>query len=238
MKISSDFVDYYDQECSGEGRSFKRHQAGGPGRKEVFSLLYTLKYKVPVHGKISTLYDSLIKSLNKTDAEFRDDKNNHLYQVILYKDQQTHDQSSLVKKTILEALTTPDCYGAQVIPVNSGQPMTYEWYKVGHREYWVEHTSDDSYRSGVGVTKARVIGGSSMAKQLGLQDLAKVFVAPLIRLAFVPYQLTNGRKGITAVDLDTGPKLMGTPVAEELTAADCCEEIARYLHNELPDLQP
>lgn len=230
MKIISDFRDYYDDMVVDSGREFKRHTNGGPSKKEAFVLFHTLKLKVPIHGKVHILYDALLKSMNKTDAEFRSDEHASDYKVIMYQNPTVHDQSKLVLTPILDALSTPDVYAAQHIPSDGGKATTYEWYKVGQREYWVEHTSDDDFRSGVGDTKMRIIGGRGTSDKFGLPNLALIFKsAPLIRVAFVPFRLTNGRPGMTAVDLDTAPKLAGTPLAEDLSPQECIEEISSTL---------
>lgn len=229
MKIVSDFSDYYDVHATDEGPTLYRSASDVLPRRDIFVLLNALKFKVPIHGKVSILYDALLTSFETTDEKFRADKTNDVYKVVVY-DGSKHDQSSLRLMPVLEALEKcPNSYASQYIPTGDTKTTSYEWYKVGNHQFWIEQSSDDEFRSGVGAVTQRIVGGANSFRNWNIPDLSKIFKTPLIRVAFIGYQLTNGRRGITAIDIDTTPKLAGTAIEAELDSEECYNAINQAL---------
>lgn len=218
IQLKSDFRDYYDHVFSGSWQVtevlFERLTTGGPGRREMFDLMMSLKLTVPLHGTVTELNAKLIGEFSYLgNSKLIDDYMRNLTDVVVYLDEQAHQGGGKVKLNIREALLEyPDHFASQFIPSNA---VTLRYLRVGRRQFWLRYSSKDDWRSNVGDVSIELLCEETPKT---LEDVMRLR-DPLVAIDFVKADK------LYAIDYNIAPGLKGTGLEDLLTPAAVFDEL-------------
>lgn len=231
MKLRSDFVDYYDHAFSNKGKVFNRKSTIGPDRREMLFMMHHLGLKVPTHGLVKELYTNLLKNFSSAE-EFKASKVHDHYKVVVYHDIKAHRGDGKSLMTATEANEKyPDAYGSQYLPSRLDKPKSWRYLAIGHRHFWMEFTSNDTWRSNAGEVDIKMFTRPETEQAdrvYGVDLIAKGIKLPLFAIDFVPPSTHGSSQHLTAVDFNVSPGLRGTPVENELDPSEVASLIEEY----------
>lgn len=228
MKLKSNFHDYYDHAFPLDGEVFSRRSDGGPDRSEMLFMLHHLGFQVPTHGTVSDLYQNLIGSFESEEA-FNKAKEYKYYQVVVYHDMKAHNGDGKELMHVTEAKEKfPDAYASQYIPCP--KPRSWRYLSIGRRHFWMEFTSDDTWRSNAGDVNIKLFTQSESAQADRVHNItlrASSIQLPLFAIDFVGVH----NRLLTAVDFNVAPGLKNTGLEEELEAQEVANLIMSWKSN-------
>lgn len=151
LQLKSDFRETYDAWFDTEGPVFRRMTADGPNRIEMFQLLASLGYAVPLHGYVQ---DVLGYYWN----------NNVVDHLVVYHDIEAHrgEGKNLFKPRDCELAMKykPDDFANRFCSAfikQEGDPTSLRLLKIGTEVFYIEYKSNDLWRSNCGDVETRIL---------------------------------------------------------------------------------
>lgn len=206
-----DFVDVYDEVLTDNGISFRRRASDLP-KSDGLTIMHSMGFDVPAHGVAKEMLSTLVRDMYENDLQkAKADPAYSHYEVVVMNDVKVHDPTALFKCHIEEAAEKyPDKYCMQYLYTK--QPITYTMLKAGDRIWWYESKSDDGFRSNVGNVQQRVLDSYKFGQMQGIDE--SVFDSFKMPIVSVDFLATRSSKKIIAVDINSAPKIAGTPLEE------------------------
>ena len=227
IALKSDFRDYYDHYFAASWQRpekvFTRMSRGGLCRSEMFQFLQSAGLKVPPYGRVKDLIPRL-------QSEYFPDQPSlacaigDIACVVIYHDQRAHAGDGKELATWNFALKNfPNAFASEYIPATlSGQGVSLRYLRIGLRQFWLQYSSADDWRSNCGEVTVQVLDEEQRKKQ---QDLKGLFAdVPLFAIDFIVV-----RSDLFALDYNIAPGLSGTGIEEIMTAQNVHEEISNVI---------
>lgn len=228
--VDSSFVDFYDAALNKREltKKLKRHASDLP-KDYALTLLHSMGFTVPTHGKCSDLLSSLVRDMYENDLEkAKADPVYQYYEVVVIPDVKVHDASVLTVMHIEEAARQfPTAYCMQYLPQPSA--ITYTLVKIANNICWYESKSDDKFRSNIGAVETRVFDSKLATKMMNISDgVIDMFNLPVLSIDFLA-----GKRGenLIAVDMNVAPNLSKTSVVENYDVDELADDLERYINN-------
>ena len=207
LKLSTNYVDYYDSAFDREGVEFKRFDNGGMPRREMLSYLNSLNFETPRHGLVREVAPQVIRGWHG-DYALR------LHRVVVYTDENAHRGQGKLLVSIADALEQyPDHYCTEyIIPERSA--VSFRHLYVGSRNWLIRYWSDSDWRSNCGE------GGFQIIRE-GIPRFSRKVNAPLWAVDNLAIGVTSGY----AIDFNIAPSL--TPLRDILRPGEVYDLICR-----------
>lgn len=224
IKLDSDFRDYYDHWFSGSWQqpdfTFTRNSTGGMSRREMFEFMRSLGITTPAFGTVKELVSKMASFLPaQPDANLHSIYLDAAGDVVVYTDIRAHAGEGKVKMSLREAFHHhPNDLASEFI-VSSSEAQTLRYLRVGRRQFWLQYTSNDDWRSNCGDVDIKVLGEEFSMTPFTLMGEG---TSPVFAIDFV------FATHMYAVDYNIAPQLAGTGIEEILPAKSAYDEIARW----------
>ncbi len=208
LKLYSDFHDFYDFMFGREGKPFVRFSEDDLTKRNQFSLLEAARFQTPVNNY-------LYKLVNYT---YEPEK------YVVYTNPISHRGEGKVvlarKEVLLKTISGNyepllNCYASVFIKTDDEFPRTHRILNIGNRQFRINYTSDDSWRSNCGNVKVEFDG--EITGNLKIPS-------PLEGRGLWAIDFVN----IFAVDLNTSPGLKGTGIEDILSATEVLDLLREF----------
>lgn len=213
LKLYSDFHDFADHMFDREGKPFIRFSEDFLSKKNQFNLLEAVRFQTPVNNYLYKL----------VNYNFQAEK------YVVYTNPASHrgegkivlTREEIMLKSVSENYESIlNCYASQFIKTGDEFPRTHRILNIGNRQFRINYTSDDSWRSNFGNVKVEfggeVTGNLKIPSPLEGRALCAVdFVA-----------------NIFAIDLNTSPGLRGTGIEDVLSATEVVDLLKEFYENQ------
>lgn len=224
LQLRSDFQEYYDKGFNWSGEVFTRWSTAGPSRPEMLTLLDSLGYKTPPHGRIKELAQrlkdpstGLLVGVKAATAA------NPL--VVVYMDEWAHRGEGKVLRTLSEAINAyPNAYAS--LYVVSGHSI----YKrsTSNRELWVGcccfrmkyRSTSHAWKSNVGDVEITNFHEDHVSHRPKTPH-ALFAVDTVLDAGGTPH----------AIDFNIAPGVAGTGIEEVFTPREFVDELKLFLSN-------
>lgn len=206
LKLYSDYRDYFDHMFDLSGTPFIRFSQDFLSKKNQLALLSAAGFLVPRSNYLYKLiysYDWIGKYVVYTDPSMHRGEG----KILLNRED-----------IIMGKLDDPslfECYASQFIDTNSTQPKSHRILNIGRRQFKIEYTSDDLWRSNCGNVKIEFCGE--------LEESCKI-PSPLDTRALWAIDFV----GTFTVDLNTSPGLIGSGIEDILTATEVVDLLKEF----------
>lgn len=218
VALTSDFEDYYDRWFDAPRMIhpdyvYQRFTHMGPQRPTMFRLFRQLGLQTPVHGPARFVGTSFACSNRQLDDR----------QVVVYLDNQRHLGDGKILMTLAEAVKDyPDHFITEYIEPGGAPATSLRYLRVGRRQYWLQYTSFDDWRSNCGDVQVQVLREDEPLPMGSVLD--GVLRYPMFSIDFV-----QGRY-LYAIDLNLSPKIQGTGVELLLDGKTAVTELKAVMH--------
>lgn len=209
LKLYSDFHDYVDFMFDREGKPFTRFSEDFLSKKNQFNLLEAARFQTPMNNYLYKL----------VNYNFQAEK------YVVYTNPASHRGEGKIVLTREEIMLKfasgnyeplLNCYASIFIETNDEFPRTHRILNIGSRQFRINYSSDDSWRSNCGNVKVEfngeVTGNLKIPSPLEGRGLWAIdFVA-----------------NIFAVDLNSAPSLKGTGIEDILSATEVVDLLKEF----------
>lgn len=224
MKIilKSNFLDYYDHAFDvyagelGLVIDVERFSKTTLKRRDAFIKMQSIGLHTPVFETVIWL-DEMGLDLHKTNPE-----------VIVYFDELAHrgEEKQVIRYANAWAMYPSKLCSLYIEPID--KPTSYRYLRIGSRIFWLQYTSNDSWRSNCGtdveITLLESITATQLFETLPSADPNET---PFLAIDFV-----KSKMGLFfAIDWNTSPGLRCSPIETEMTPDEIYQEIKDWLDN-------
>lgn len=225
VALTSDFEDYYDQWFDAPRMIhpdyvYQRFTHMGPQRPTMFRLFRQLGLQTPVHGPARFVGTSFACYNRQLDDR----------KVVVYLDNQRHLGDSKLLMTLAQAVKDyPDRFISEYIEPGGVPSTSLRYLRVGRRQFWLQYTSFDDWRSNVGDVQVQVLRED---EPLPMDAVTSgVLRYPMFSIDFV-----QGRY-LYAIDLNLSPRIAGTGVELLIDGKSVVRELKTVLHAQQSHVQ-
>ncbi len=219
IKLDSDFVDYYDHFMDLDGElMLQRHTVPKLNRIETYKALNMVGLKTPKFGMVAELYKDL-GTQNGGVSSLKSSGYGKLVELVVFIDIHAHAGEGKEKMSLDDARKKyPGHFAAQFIPTaKTFASRTERLVVMGDRQFWLEYTSKDDWRSNSGDVTITEIDNRY---DRGMRGPIYEINSPLYAIDFVAI----GHERL-AIDFSVAPRLDGTPIQNKLPAEQAAQTI-------------
>lgn len=223
MKVSliSNFHDYYDDGFDPDGVPFKRFSRQGVDRRRILDYLSGIGFQTPIYGTPQQVYDKINTEFLERESYYRQ-IDRHFLEVIVYLTDNAHRSEDKVLIPLYQAINKyPNNLCTLFIPPLPGNSKTLRYLQIGNKNFWLQYTSKDDWRSNCGDVEIKVLIQGPDGYHPRIKD-------PLFALDFI---FNTGE--YIAIDFYTSPVLKCTGIEEMLPGEEVVELISEAMaHNQ------
>lgn len=219
LLLDTDFQDYYDAELlkktMGTPFTLTRHTGKQHTRAEQLGILSSVGLTTPDFGIAKVLIPRLLKRDAVVSVLPGLDE---LFEVVVFT-----EQNKLSRLSYKAALSqNPESFSMEYIPTSpSGNGLSFEYICVGERQFWLEHSSINHWKSKNGHSHSRFFS----AQNNYVRDINKPGV---LKEALFSISLIRLRGKFFAIKYNNAPMLKGSLIESVLSPIEAAEAIFQW----------